>query len=62
MKKYLEEFIDKLKLEGKSENTIKSYTLHMQEYFQWFADSYGNTEFKGLYRANILEYKKQLYF
>lgn len=60
MEKYLNEFIDKLKLEGKSENTIKSYTLHMQEYFQWFADSYGNTEFKGLYRANILEYKNYL--
>lgn len=60
MEKYLNEFIEKLKAEGKSENTIKSYKRHMQEYFQWFTDSFGNTEFKGLYRANIQEYKNYL--
>ena len=60
MEKYLNEFIDKLKAEGKSENTIKSYKRHMQEYFQWFTDSFGNTEFKGLYRANVQEYKNYL--
>ena len=60
MEKYLNEFIEKLKLEGKSDNTIKSYTLHMKEYFKWFADSFGNTEFKGLYRANVQEYKNYL--
>ena len=58
MEKYLDEFMEKLEREGKSSNTIKSYTLHMQEYFKWFADSFGNTEFKGLYRSNIQEYKK----
>ena len=60
MEKYLNEFIEKLRAEGKSENTIKSYTLHMQEYFKWFADSFGNIEFKGLYRSNIQEYKNYL--
>lgn len=60
MEKYLNEFIEKLKLEGKSTNTIKSYKAHMQEYFQWFADSFGNTEFKCLYRSNIQEYKNYL--
>lgn len=60
MEKYLNEFIEKLKLEGKSDNTIKSYMLHMKEYFKWFADSFGNTEFKGLYRANVQEYKNYL--
>lgn len=60
MEKYLNEFIEKLKVEGKSENTIQSYKRHMQEYFQWFIDSFGNTEFKGLYRANIQEYKNYL--
>ena len=60
MEKYLNEFIEKLKLEGKSTNTIKSYKAHMQEYFQWFADSFGNTELKGLYRSNIQEYKNYL--
>ena len=60
MEKYLNEFIEKLKEEGKSENTIKSYALHMQEYFKWFADSFGDTEFKGLYRVNVQEYKNYL--
>lgn len=60
MEKYLDEFIEKLKMEGKSENTIKSYRLHMQEYFKWFSDSFGNTEFKGLYRVNVQEYKNYL--
>jgi len=60
MEKYLDEFIEKLRAEGKSENTIKSYSLHMQEYFKWFSDSFGNTEFKGLYRANVQEYKNYL--
>lgn len=60
MEEYLNEFIEKLRKEGKSENTIKSYTLNMKEYFQWFSDSYGNTEFKGLYRSNVQEYKSYL--
>lgn len=60
MEKYLKEFVEKLKAEGKSENTIKSYKAHMQEYFQWFYDSFGKTEFKGLYRANVQEYKNYL--
>lgn len=60
MEKYLNEFIEKMRKEGKAENTIKSYTQHMQDYFKWFSDSYGNTEFKGLYRANIQEYKNYL--
>ena len=60
MEKYLNEFMEKLELEGKSSNTIKSYKLYMQEYFKWFADSFGNTEFKGLYRPNVQEYKNYL--
>ena len=60
MEEYLNEFIEKLKLEGKSDNTIKSYKLNMKEYFKWFSDSFGNTEFKGLYRSNIQEYKNYL--
>lgn len=35
MEKYLNEFIEKLKAEGKSENTIQSYKRHMQEYGYW---------------------------
>lgn len=60
MERYLNEFIEKLQLEGKSTNTIKSYKAHMQEYFQWFNDSFGNIEFTGLYRSNIQEYKNYL--
>ena len=60
MEKYLSKFIEKLEREGKSKNTIKSYTLHMQEYFRWFADSFGNTMFKCLYRSNVQEYKNYL--
>lgn len=60
MEKCLNVFIEKLEREGKSKNTIKSYTLHMQEYFNWFADSFGNTRFKCLYRSNVQEYKNYL--
>lgn len=60
MENYLNEFINKLKEEGKSENAIKSYKAHMQEYLQWFNASYGETEFKGLYRVNVQEYKNYL--
>lgn len=60
METYIKEFVEKLREEGKSENTIKSYTRHMKEYFKWFYDSFGDIEFKGLYRANIQEYKNYL--
>lgn len=60
MEKYLNEFVEKLITEGLAEDTIKSYKGSMQEYFQWFKDSFGDTEFKGLYRSNILEYKNYL--
>lgn len=60
METYIKEFVEKLREEGKSENTIKSYTRHMKEYFKWFYDSLGDIEFKGLYRANIQEYKNYL--
>ena len=60
MENLLNEFEEKLRLEGKSENTIKTYMLHMKEYFKWFSETYGNTEFKHLYRTNVLEYKNYL--
>ena len=60
MNNQIEAFIGKLQEEGRAINTIKSYKLNMEEFFRWFADSYGNTEFKGLYRANINEYKNYL--
>ena len=32
----------------------------MKEYFKWFFDSFGNVEYKKLYRENVLEYKNYL--
>ncbi|MBU5428171.1 tyrosine-type recombinase/integrase [Tissierella pigra] len=43
----------------KSENTIKSYLLHIKEYMIWFQDTYGKG-FEKLYRENILDYKSYL--
>ena len=60
MEDLLKLFEEKMKDEGKAENTIKSYMLNMREYFSWFIESYGNLEFKGLYRGNINEYKNYL--
>ncbi|SHH42276.1 tyrosine-type recombinase/integrase [Tepidibacter thalassicus] len=48
-----------LKNEGKSENTIKSYIRHIKLYLKWFEDSFGS-EFKKLYRENVLDYKSFL--
>lgn len=60
MEGYMDKFIEKLRLEGKSENTIKTYKMNIGIFLQWFSDSYGQTEFKGLYRANVNEYKNYL--
>lgn len=47
-----QEFLKQL---GKSENTIKSYTYHVNEYIKWFEDTFGS-EFKILYRENVLDF------
>lgn len=60
MEKLLGQFTEKLKAEGMAEDTIKSYRGNVQEYFRWFSDSFGNVDFKGLYRSNVLEYKNYL--
>lgn len=59
MEDLVENFVKYLNSKGKSENTLKSYKLHIAEYIKWFSDSYG-TCFKKLYRENILEYKSFL--
>jgi site-specific recombinase XerD len=51
----LEEFREYLTLQGKSENTINSYYLHMKGYYQWYLESFGR-ECSVLYRENILDY------
>lgn len=55
----LGEFEEYLLQEGKAKNTIKSYMLHIENYFKWFRDSFGEDPLK-LYRQNILEYKSYL--
>lgn len=60
MEQWIKEFVDRLHLEGKSDKTIKQYSVSIQEYFHWFYESYGDVEFKKLYRENILEYKNYL--
>lgn len=57
MEKLIEEFKRKMYLDGKSARTIEVYANSIKEYLRWFYDSYGNDEFKRLYRENILEYK-----
>ena len=41
--------------ENKSENTIKTYLIHLNGYKKWFQESY-NSEINRLYRENILDY------
>lgn len=60
MEELLKEFETRMHLEGKSDKTINTYTSSMREYFQWFFDSYGEVEYKKLYRENVLEYKNYL--
>ncbi|OAA84692.1 tyrosine-type recombinase/integrase [Clostridium ljungdahlii] len=55
----LEQFEDYLIQEGKSVNTIKSYLLHVEGYFKWYNDSFGEKPTQ-LYRQNVLEYKAYL--
>lgn len=55
----LDKFKEYLKKDGKSENTIKSYIININEYIKWFNDSYG-LEVVKLYRENVLEYKSYL--
>lgn len=60
MEKLISEFKQKMYLDGKSKRTIEVYGNSVREFFKWFNDSYGDVEFKKLYRENILEYKSYL--
>ena len=60
MEDLIKEFETQMHLEGKSDKTIRTYSVSMREYFQWFFDSYGEVEYKKLYRENVLEYKNYL--
>ena len=60
MENLITEFKRKMFLDGKSERTVEVYSNSVKEFFKWFYDSYGDVEFKKLYRENILEYKSYL--
>lgn len=55
----IDKFVNYLKDEAKSENTIKSYVAHVNEYCRWFQESY-DIPCKKLFRENILDYKSYL--
>jgi integrase/recombinase XerD len=57
--KMIEKFKEYLIQDDKSKNTIDSYIRHIQGYFKWFEDSFGEVPGK-LYRQNVLEYKSYL--
>jgi integrase/recombinase XerD len=44
---------------GKSVNTVKTYSLNVQQYFKWFRVTYA-MECTKLYRENVLDYKSYL--
>lgn len=58
-KQILDQYATFLRNEAKSENTIKSYVVHVKEYLKWFHQTY-DTTFKKFYRENILDYKSYL--
>jgi integrase/recombinase XerD len=57
--KTVDEFIEYLKNEGKSLNTIKGYISDLKDYFKWFEESFAK-HFSVLLRQNVLEYKSFL--
>ena len=44
---------------GKSENTIKTYSGHVNEYYRWYKDTFGE-ELTLLYHTNILDFRSYL--
>lgn len=48
-----------LKNQGKTENTIQTYSGHVMEYFQWYKDTFGQEPVQ-LYHTNILDFRSYL--
>lgn len=55
MIKVLDKYEIYLQNSGKSDNTVRSYMLHIRCYIKWYSKNYGS-DFTQLYRANILDY------
>lgn len=56
---YVNEFIEYLKRDDKSQNTINGYIYDLKDYIKWFKESF-NKSFNILIRQNVLEYKSFL--
>lgn len=55
----LEQFNEHLRKQGKARNTIQNYVKHIEGYFRWYKETYGE-ECKVLYHVNILDYRSYL--
>ena len=55
----LDDYKKFLREQGKSENTIKTYSGHVNEYYRWYKDTFGG-ELTLLYHTNILDFRSYL--
>lgn len=55
----LDEYRNFLKNQGKTDNTIQTYSGHVMEYIQWYKDTFGQEPVK-LYHTNILDFRSYL--
>ena len=55
----LDDYKKFLRERGKSENTIKTYSGHVNEYYRWYKDTFGEEPTR-LYHTNILDFRSYL--
>ena len=55
----LDDYKKFLRGQGKSENTIKTYSGHVNEYYRWYMDTFGEAPTL-LYHTNILDFRSYL--
>ena len=55
----LDDYKKFLRERGKSENTIKTYSGHVNEYYRWYMDTFGEAPTL-LYHTNILDFRSYL--
>lgn len=55
----INKFVEYLKSEKLSENTIKSYIIHINQYYKWFYKNFGY-EVNKLFKENIFDFKLYL--
>lgn len=55
MEELLKEFKNKMRLDGKADKTIRTYTASMKEYFKWFMVQSGFITFISINLSNVRE-------